>query len=198
MLFSAGYPGYWQSKLESEFAHTAIFFAGTVGSHGPVGKGKNFEKARYIGESLADSVIKHSSDLAYYDAVPLKYLSCKVRLPEFHVRVSMDRHLCTALSNQLLPLHDDVWIQAVKISDLVWVTSPCDFSGEFALEIKNSLKQKGYKSIISSFNGGYVGYVIPRKYYYLDKYESFTMAWFGPNLGDYFVDIIYRLSEAVL
>lgn len=198
MLFSAGYPGYWQKKLENEIAHMAIFFAGTVGSHGPVGKGKSFEKARFIGESLADSVIKHIPDLSYQDSVPLRYISCKVRLPEFHVRLSLERHLCTALSQQLLPLPDDVWIQAVKLADLVWITSPCDFSGEYALEIKNSLRRRGFKSVISSFNGGYVGYVIPRKYYYLDKYESFTMGWFGPNLGDYFVDIIYRLSESVI
>ncbi len=198
MLFSSGYPGYWQRKLESEMAHMAIFFAGTVGSHGPAGEGKNFEKARFIGESLADSVAKHMPLLSYQESVPLNFISCKVRLPEFHVRISMERHLCTALSNQLLPLPDDVWIQAVKIADLVWITSPCDFSGEYALEIKNSLRRRGFKSVISSFNGGYVGYVIPGKYFYLDKYESFTMAWFGPNLGDYFVDIIYRLSEAVI
>jgi len=198
MLFSAGYPGYWQNKLERDGVDMAVFFAGTVGSHGPVGKGRNFEKARYIGESLADSVFKQIPRLVYHDSVPFTYLSCKVRLPEFHVRVSMERHLCTALSKQLLPLHDNIWIQALKLSDLIWITSPCDFSGEFALDLKNNLKRRGYKSVISSFNGDYVGYVIPRKYYYLDKYESFTMAWFGPNLGDYFVDIMYRVSEAVL
>jgi hypothetical protein len=198
MLFSAGYPGYWQNKLEKSVAHMAVFSAGTVGSHGPVGKGKDFERARYIGESLADSIIHHLPNLSYREIVPFSYVSCKVRLPEFHVRISMERHLCTALSRQLLPLGEDVWIQGLKISDLVWITSPCDFSGEYALDIKNNLRKRGYKSVISSFNGDYVGYVIPRKYYYLDKYESFTMAWFGPNLGDYFVDIIRRVSGAVM
>jgi hypothetical protein len=198
MLFSAGYPGYWQNKLEEEGTNVAVFSAGSVGSHGPVGKGRGFAKAEFIGEALADSIIQYQNMLTFHDSVAFKYLSCKVRLPEFHVRVSLERHLCTALSKQLLPLSDDVWIQALKIDNLVWITSPCDFSGEFALEIKNALRLKGYRAVISSFNGGYVGYVIPRKYFYMKKYESFTMAWFGPNLGDFFVDIINRMSEGVL
>jgi hypothetical protein len=119
-------------------------------------------------------------------------------LPEFHIRISLERHLCTALSRQLLPLHSDVWIQAVRLGDLVWVTTPCDFSGEFAIDLQNDLYRQGFKTAISSFNGDYVGYVIPGKYFYMKKYESFTMAWFGPNLGAYLVDLIERLTNAVI
>ena len=61
MLFSAGYPGYWQNKLEQEAVDVALFSAGAVGSHGPVGKGRNFEKAQYIGEALADSIIQREN-----------------------------------------------------------------------------------------------------------------------------------------
>ena len=197
MLFSGDYPGYWQRKLERSGIDLAVFFAGTVGSHGPVSSGSGFERAERIGDALADSVLNHMSDLEWQDRVRMKYLSCLVRLPEFHVRVSLERHLCTALSRQLLPLPEDVWLQAVRVGDLVWVTTPCDFSGEFAIDLQNDLNLKGFKSAISSFNGGYVGYVIPRKYFYMKKYESFTMAWFGPNLGDYFVDLIYRITDSV-
>jgi neutral ceramidase len=197
LLFSADYPGYWQRKLEKNGIDIALFFAGTVGSHGPVGEGNGFERAQNIGETLADSVRKHIKTLTWKQEIEFNYLSCLVRLPEFHVRVSLERHLCTALSKQLLPLADDVWIQTARIGDMVWVTTPCDFSGEFAIDLQNELFRKGYKLAISSFNGAYVGYVIPRKYFYLKKYESFTMAWFGPNLGDYFVDIIDRITSAV-
>jgi hypothetical protein len=198
LLFSGDYPGFWQRKLERDGMTTALFFAGTVGSHGPVGDGSGFERAQNIGEALADSVKKYMNSLSWQNEIGFRSLSCRVRLPEFHFRVSMERHLCSVLSRQLLDLPDDIWIQAVRIGDLVWVTTPCDFSGEFAIDVQNHLYQKGYKSVISSFNGGYVGYVIPRKYFYLEKYESFTMAWFGPNLGDYFVDLIYRLTDAVV
>ncbi len=197
MKFSAGYPGYWQRKLEADVTDMAVFFAGTVGSHGPVGKGNNFEKAQYIGEALADSVIKFMNSMAYQERIILSYLTCKIDLPDYHLRLSANLHLSSALSESLLPLSRHVFLQAARISDLVWVTTPCDFSGEYALDLKNSLHRMGYKSIVSSFNGAYVGYVIPRKYFYLDEYESRTMAWFGPNLGDYMMDIIFRMTRAV-
>ena len=175
----------------------AVFFAGTVGSHGPVGKGNNFEKAQYIGEALADSVIKFMNSMEYQEKIIFSYLTCKIDLPDYHIRLSANLHLSSVLSESLLPLSRNVFLQAARISDLVWVTTPCDFSGEYALDLKNSLYRAGYKSIISSFNGAYVGYVIPRKYFYLDEYESRTMAWFGPNLGDYMLDIIFRMTRAV-
>jgi neutral ceramidase len=198
MKFSAGYPGYWQRKLEEDVTDMAVFFAGTVGSHGPVGNGKNFEKAKFIGESLADSVGKYIQTIGYRDEISFSYLTCKIDLPEYHLRLSENLNLSTALTELLLPPTEEVFLQAARIGDLVWVTTPCDFSGEYALELKNSLHRAGYKSIISSFNGAYVGYAIPRKYFYLDKYESRTMAWFGPNLGDYMMDIIFRITNAVI
>ena len=56
MEFSADYPGFWRNKLEENGIDWAIFFAGSVGSHGPEGNGEGLDQARYIGLSLADSV----------------------------------------------------------------------------------------------------------------------------------------------
>jgi hypothetical protein len=81
---------------------------------------------------------------------------------------------------------------------MVWVTTPSDFSGEFALQYKNSLEVKGYNSNISSFNGSYVGYIIPGRYFYLDKYEPKLMGWFGPNMGDYTMDLIHQLTNILI
>ena len=69
--------------------------------------------------------------------------------------------------------------------------------GDSEVELKNALYRRGCKSVITSFNGGYVGYVIPRKYFNLHAYESFLMAWYGPNLGDYFVDLLFRMTDKV-
>lgn len=80
---------------------------------------------------------------------------------------------------------------------MVWITTPCDFSGEYALQIKNSLAAKGFNANISSFNGSYVGYIIPGRYFYLDEYESKLMGWFGPNMGEYTVDLIRRITDIV-
>ena len=58
MEFSGDYPGYWERKMEGNSFDVALFCAGSIGSQSPSGKGKGFESARYIGESLADSLSK--------------------------------------------------------------------------------------------------------------------------------------------
>jgi neutral ceramidase len=97
-----------------------------------------------------------------------------------------------------MPLPVNVYFQALRIGDLIWLTTPCDFSGEYALHIKNSLAVQGYSSIVTSFNGSYIGYVVPGKYFYKDEYESKLMGWFGPNMGDYAMDIIAQISKIVM
>ena len=80
---------------------------------------------------------------------------------------------------------------------MVWITTPADFSGDYALQIKNTLASKGFSSNVSSFNGSYVGYIVPGRYFYLDEYESRLMGWFGPNMGEYTVDMIRQISRIV-
>jgi hypothetical protein len=59
------------------------------------------------------------------------------------------------------------------------------------------MSARGFETAVSSFNGSYTGYIIPGKYFYLDEYESKTMGWFGPTMGDYTMDILSRLSDIV-
>ncbi len=65
MEISADYPGYWARMIESTSADIAVFFAGSVGSQSPVGKGDGFERAKYIGEALADSLIIRVQNTAF-------------------------------------------------------------------------------------------------------------------------------------
>lgn len=96
-----------------------------------------------------------------------------------------------------MPYTGSGYLQAVRIGNMVWISTPADFSGEYAVQIKNELKVKGFDANITSFNGKYLGYIIPGRYFYLDKYEARVMGWFGPNMGDYSFDLIRRLSEIV-
>lgn len=96
-----------------------------------------------------------------------------------------------------MPLPRNVYLQAARIGDMVWITTPADFSGEYALQIKNSLAVRGFMANITSFNGNYVGYIIPGRYFFLDEYESKLMGWFGPNMGEYTVYLIGRIVTTV-
>ena len=198
MNFSAEYPGYWERKLESSQVDMAVFFAGPVGSHSPRGQGKSFERARYIGEALADSVIKYLPAVKTDDAITLKSMTLKIDLPEYHIRISPKIHLSTYLSEALLPPWDKVYLQSIRLGNLVILTTPSDFSGEMAIDLQNTLYRAGFKGMVTSFNGAYVGYIIPGRYFYMDEYESKTMGWYGPTMGDYVVDLMQQMAKAVI
>lgn len=194
---SADYPGYWTRKIEKTSADYAMFIAGSVGSQSPAGEGSAFDKSKYIGEALADSLNAHLPDVAMKDTLTFSALTLRMQLPPYNIRLTSTVNLATSLSRKLLPLSDHVYLQAVRLGDMIWITTPCDFSGEYALRLKNALSVYGFKANVTSFNGGYVGYIVPPRYFYLDEYEPKVMGWFGPNMGDYTVDLIRQISRVL-
>ena len=170
MEFSGDYPGYWERKMEANSFDVALFGAGSIGSQSPSGKGKAFESARYIGESLADSLLKRVPSTTYQETSLLSAATLRVALPEYHLRLTTKINMATWLSNKLMPEPKNVYFQAVRIDKLIWISAPSDFSGEYALQIKNALAVKGFDAVVSSFNGSYVGYIVPGRYFYMDDY----------------------------
>ena len=195
---SGDYPGYWQRKMENTGFDCAIFMAGAMGSQTPSGEGEGFEKPRFIGESLADSTVVHLQNQILNDTVVFSSLTLNLNLPEYHFRLTTTKNLSTGLSRKLMPEPENAVLQAFRLCNFIWVTTPADFSGEFALQLKNTLAAQGFDANVSSFNGSYVGYIIPGRYFYMDEYEPKTMGMFGPNMGDYTFDLINQMTGILL
>ena len=192
---SADYPGYWQRKLEKNGFDMAIYFAGSVGSHSYRSKGEQFEKSRYIGEALADSVLVNTESINLKDSLSLSSITLQIDYPEFQVRISDGLRLNPTIAKRLFPNVGDIYLQTVRIDSLIWATSPCDFSGETTLTYKGAMDRKGFRAMVTSFNGGYTGYIIPCKYYHLNAYESRLMNWFGPAYNPYVNYLIGEMME---
>ncbi|MDN5210856.1 neutral/alkaline non-lysosomal ceramidase N-terminal domain-containing protein [Fulvivirgaceae bacterium BMA12] len=197
MEFSADYPGYWQRKLETNGFDMAMFFAGSVGSHSYQSQGERFEKSRYIGEALADSTIKYSQEIITKDSITTASLTLKIDYPELQIRVSDGLCLNPVIARSLFPDVGDVYLQTIRLDSLIWTTTPSDFSGETALTYKNVMYKKGFRAMVTSFNGAYTGYIIPCKYYHLNAYESRMMNWFGPGYNPFINYMIGELIEKV-
>lgn len=196
MQLSSDYCGYWRRALEQQTRTRAVFFAGGVGSHGPQSEGEEFEAARFIGAGLADSVLARLPNLSFQSEATLSYLGVQVDLPELHMRVADDWRFAPWIAKQLV-YEKDSYLHALRLNDVLWLGAPCDLSGEISARIKDYAQRHGKQAVCTSFNGSYVGYVIPSRYYHLDAYESRRMSFFGPYMGDYFEELLQRMMLAL-
>jgi len=199
MEFSGDYPGFWQRELERAGFQHALFLAGSVGSHGPVPGESGFSGAETMGRHLAEALIKNFKDVSFTNTVTLGITGLDVSLPELQVRISDSWRLRPWFSRRLLRVPADrTFLQVFRLNDAIWISTPCDFSGELALDIKNLLKVRGFSANITSFNGDYIGYVIPSRYYHLPGYEPRVMSFYGPGVPDYLNELIRGLSLSVV
>jgi hypothetical protein len=194
MEFSGDYPGYWQREVESATGGMAMFLAGGVGSHSPQAGGGGFEGAERMGRALAQRVVERLPQVPLTNTVVLGVLGCAIDLPELHMRLTDDWRLRPVFARRLLPVKAETFVQTLRLGQTVWVSTPCDFSGELALDLKDFLRARGGNAVVTSFNGDYIGYVIPARYYHLEGYEPRVMSFFGPNVPDYFTDMIRTMA----
>lgn len=197
MEFSADYPGCWQRAVEQATGGMAVFFAGGVGSHGPVAGEKGFAGADLMGQALARALLERLPQIPMTDSITFGVAGLVVSLPPLNVRISDDIRLRPWLARRIIPVRDHTFIQVFRLNDTVWASTPCDFSGELALGIKDSLRRKGLHAVVTSFNGDYLGYVISPRYYHFDGYESRVMSFFGPNVPDYFDELIRTMAAGL-
>jgi hypothetical protein len=79
----------------------------------------------------------------------------------------------------------------------VLLGTPCDYSGEFDAELDVFAAQHGLQTMVTSFNGGYIGYVTPAQYYDVDHYETQLMNWYAPGTGEYMQECLKKMILAV-
>ena len=194
MEFSGDYPGVWQRVVEKATGGAAVFLAGGVGSHSPVSGGKGFEGVTNMGNALATRLIAQLPQTSLTNWLAFGLLGLDVTMPPLNVRVSDNIRLRPWLAKQLMPVQPESYLQAFRLNDSLWISTPCDFSGELALDMKDFTRARGAYSVVTSFNGDYVGYVICPRYYSMNGYEPRVMSFFGPNVPDYFCELMRGIA----
>lgn len=196
--FSGDYPGYYQRSLENNGVDLALFFAGTVGSHSNKGEGEKFDKAKYIGETLADSALALLKNLTYDSLITMASVSSELEVPKLQAfHISNGRRLSPMIGSLVMPPQKSILLQGLRLNNFVWIAMPYELSGEYGLDLKNALELQGYNSALTSFNGQYLGYIVPSKYYYFDTYETRLMGWYGPSMGDYLMELNFKLANSL-
>jgi neutral ceramidase len=194
MEYSADYPGQWQRAMEEATGGVAVFLASGVGSQGPVGGESGFVGTERMGQGLAAMLLKQLPQTRLTNSISFGMLSVDVAMPELNERISDNVRLRPWVAKQLLPPTHDSFVQAFRLDDSIWISTPCDYSGELALGIKDTLHARGFAGVITSFNGDYIGYVIPSRYYHLSGYEPRIMSFYGPYVPDYLDELARTIA----
>jgi len=195
---SGDYPSALVSLLEKN-NDFAMFMAGMVGSHRIHGvEGKDFERIGNVAELLEykiDSIqympLRGQGRNAY-GIIELVHGPSQLRLSgSFALRDWVFRSIFRPLEGE---------ISMLKLGNVMFIGTPCDFSGEIYVEHrlgKLADKQK-LKLMITSFNGGYTGYITYGGHYDCCPNEEVrAMNWVGPYYGAYYVDVLQKLLEKV-
>ncbi|WP_373396729.1 hypothetical protein V8V91_18655 [Algoriphagus halophilus] len=77
------------------------------------------------------------------------------------------------------------------------IASSGEISGVFFAEWEKQAKEYGLNLMITTFNGGYMGYITPDKYYDRKFHEVREMNWYGPGNGKYYDDLIRNIINKV-
>ncbi|MFM8419696.1 MAG: neutral/alkaline non-lysosomal ceramidase N-terminal domain-containing protein [Verrucomicrobiota bacterium] len=195
MQFDRDYPGAWASVVEKATGGMALFMAGAVGSQSVQGGGgTGRERVERVGRALGERTLEALGRMTFRGTTRLGAVGVEVALPSLHLRLTEGLRVRPWLSRHVVPVRPTTFVQAVRVGDATWLSMPCDFSGELAAGLREEARARGRQLAVTSFNGDYVGYVIPGKYYHLGGYEPRVMSFHGPTMGDYLEDWGRRLG----
>ena len=205
MEFSADYPGYLYRYIEAQTGEFAMYLGGAVGSMGPKsgGSGDAFDKAQNMGEALAKKVIKDAEKAEFTDRAEIASVGFPFTTPSLQFCPMSRSWRLSPFLVPMLGIDNVAWVQGVRVGDMFFYGTPCDMSGEIAVDMKAWARGKNVDLWVLSFCGDYIGYVSPQRYYLTadpngdEAYEMFLMSWFGPNQEPFFTETMEHMVETM-
>jgi neutral ceramidase len=197
MVLSRDFPGVLVDTLEGKQYDFAMYMAGAVGSMAPQVTGKDDldrmkKQVQGIDSAMHNSVrVSTTQKQPVLQAATLKF---PLREPTPRISASWNVGLRTWVFKSLFGDYEPQ-IKVLRIGHILMVGMPADYSGELIPELDIYAKSKGLDLIVTSFNGGYIGYVTPDRYYDRDLYETVIMNWYGPYNGAYSQEVIKDITD---
>ncbi len=192
---SADYPGmFLQQATADSSVDFAAFSPGATGSHTPPGrKPFSVEKMARYGKRLANYQSEVEQKIQTDTLRIFKFARLPVIPPAPHFRISSNWRFRPQLFEQIMGKISPE-ITVLRLENTVMVALPIELSGEYYQQLKPVAASKGLNLMITTFNGDYMGYAIPKRYYYsLRRAEVRDMNWYGPQSGEYFSALVREL-----
>jgi hypothetical protein len=192
---SRDYPGMLVDELESNDYEFAMFLAGGVGSHRGSAPTDDWSCMGWMAQQISDDFFDQRYTLQVVRDSTLGMRRVNLPLSDPQVRISKDWKVRAWLFRTAFGEYDS-FLTVLRIGDVVMLGTPCDFSGEFNASLDSLADRAGVQVIVTSFNGGYIGYLTPGKYYEIDHYETRLMNWYARGTGDYVRECLEKLMVA--
>jgi neutral ceramidase len=196
LVLSGDYPGRLTNTLESSGYSLAMFMAGAVGSHGPAAPEGGWSCVDWMSEAIIKKIHAQDGKRREMKNTAIEMHRVTLELSGLQPKVFHDWRLRPWLFRGAFGEYP-TFISALRIGDIVLLGTPCDFSGEFNASLDSLAGKEHVFPIVTSFNGGYIGYVTPFKYYDLDHHETQLMNWYGPGTGEYVEQVLEKLLRSV-
>jgi hypothetical protein len=195
MRLSRDYPGQLVDGLEQHLGFDqAMYLAGAVGSMGPEEEASktDWEQLNLLATGLETAIQQNSISLPLKQNLQVMTLHLPMREPQW--RFAKDWCFRHWLWTKLYGDYNNE-VKMLRLGNLVMVGLPCDFSGELMKDLTDYAATKGKQLMVTSFNGGYVGYITKDSYYDQPGYETRIMNWFGPGNAAYFSEVVRKLVD---
>jgi len=209
---SGDYPGAVQRALEKEVGGVVLFAVGAVGSMGVAGpKASDSARIEQIGQQIASVVEGSLGEIRAaapgeadsgpvgrtgpQPTVTLAAAILPVDLPPQQWRIS-EHWRVSPIAVSILHGRRS-YIHVLRINGAVFLGMPADYSGELAAELDQWAADRSPTPVVTSFNGDYIGYLVPQRHYGCGDYEVRDMNFFGPWCGDYFTALGLGIMRSV-
>jgi hypothetical protein len=182
--------------MEQQGYAFAIFIAGSVGSHGCKSPESGWNCIDYMANEISTQFMTNRNALHNVHDSTIIMNRILLTLPESQAKISMNWGVRPWLFRSALS-EFPVYLTALRLGDVVMLGTPCDFSGEFNSRLDAIAEKHNLQTMVTSFNGGYIGYVTPIQYYNIDYHETRLMNWYGPGTGEYMTECLDKMIVSV-
>lgn len=193
---SSDYPGVVNALLKKQGYSFSMYLAGMVASHrtkylNDYSQIKDFPLIDVYSKELARR-LNYIRYVSVEDSLRIQTASMPIAFGPSQMRIARDLRIRPwVFASMFGPLQGNLTL--LRLGSLALVGAPCDFSGELFNQYFQNSKDP---VVITSFNGGYVGYITEdSKYTTSNRTEVRNMNWVGPYYGQYLSELMLGLLD---
>ncbi|MEX0883672.1 MAG: neutral/alkaline non-lysosomal ceramidase N-terminal domain-containing protein, partial [Cyclobacteriaceae bacterium] len=179
MGLSGDYPHYLTQLRQEDQVDLSIYAAGAVGSHRPIIRQKDINGVKLYASQLNEVIRNQPKQEQTDNTSTLKTGRLALQLRSPHYRISNQYRLRPWIFKWVFGDHP-AYFDIVQLGNTLMISSSGEISGVFYENWEKWAATHGLNLIVTTFNGGYIGYITPDKYYMEPYYEVRDMNLYGP------------------